>query len=677
MELHETNIKEIITRLSLDQKLALLTGKDGWTTVAVESLGIPSITVSDGPHGLRQVEQIVDGREVIRKAVCFPTSAAMAATWNPSLVCQVGKALGEECQANEVDILLGPGTNIKRTPLCGRNFEYFSEDPLLAGELAAAYIEGVQSTGVGTSLKHFATNNQETDRHQISTEVDIRALREIYLKPFEIAVKKARPWTVMCAYNRLHGIYCSENQFLLNDVLKEEWGFQGIVVSDWGAVYDRAKALKASLELEMPFKDRSVANLKEAYQNGEINNADIDTALERLLRIVFYAARNRQKRVKVYEADRHHTLAKQAALEAITLLKNETQALPVQKNQVKKLAVIGGLAENPVIQGGGSAHVQTDKVESPLFWIKELAGEEIQVDYFPAYMSGQPAIAELNQAIAGAQTADMALVFAGNRNGIESESYDRAAITLLPEMEQTIIKVAAQNPNTVVVIQAGSAVDMTAWIDKVKAVVFNWYAGQAGGSALAEILFGMANPCGKIAETFPLRLEDNPAYATYPGNGHASWYAEGIMVGYRYYDSYHKEVLFPFGHGLSYTNFDYRDLKIIPESAAENDEVTVSFMVRNSGKMPGKEIVQLYVRDRVCKVLRPDKELKGFKKVELQPGEEQPVEMKLDRTAFAYFNSSLNKWHVESGEFEIIVGASSRDIRLAGSVTIRGENDFS
>ena len=418
------DLTKVIADLSLSEKMALLTGKDGWNTVAIERLEIPSIAVSDGPHGLRKIESYENNKEVVNEAVCFPTSSAMAATWNRQLIHKIGQALGEECGAKEVDVLLGPGANIKRTPVCGRNFEYYSEDPLLAGELAAAYIEGVQSKGVGTSLKHFATNNQEFDRHQISTEVDARALREIYLKPFEIAVKKSQPWTVMCAYNRLNGLYCSENRFLLNDLLRDEWGFKGIVVSDWGAVHDRVKSLKASLELEMPFQNLSAEALLKAYEDGLITDDEIDSALKRLLTIILEAAQNRKKRPHTYDLNQHHSLAKEAALESITLLKNENGILPIQKAQIQRIAVFGQLAETAVIQGGGSAFVKPFKVDSPLEKIKELAGKDIIIDYQPVLIAKQPTVNRLNEAISASQQADMAILFVGNREGIESESYD-------------------------------------------------------------------------------------------------------------------------------------------------------------------------------------------------------------------------------------------------------------
>lgn len=693
------NIKEIISKITIEEKFSLLSGRTNWDTAPVERLGIPSISLSDGPHGVRKdfnaantvsedgtIKPTWDtdlagynGLSYAYKATCFPTASAMSATWNTEMVEEVGKALGEECAALNVDIILGPGTNIKRTPLCGRNFEYFSEDPYLSGELSAAYINGVQSKGIGTSLKHFAGNNQEFDRGDISSEIDIRTLREIYLRPFEIAIKKAKPWTVMCAYNRLNGIYCAENKFLLNDMLKEEFGFEGLVVSDWWAVKDRAKSLKGSLDLEMPVNDKSMTVLKTAYKKGEISDEEINSALERVLKIVFKASEGKSSRGKEYDATKHHELARRAASEAITLLKNEDEVLPVTKEKVKKIAVIGEFARQPIIQGGGSACLTPMEVDSALDRIIELAGTDIEVDFAAAYSvwAAFPGVERLGKAMELAADADVAIVFVGESQKVEAEAFDRFNIKLSPDMENIILRVAAQNPNTVVVIEAGSAIDMSAWIHKVKGVVFSWFGGEAVGSAIADILFGLTNPSGKLAETFPLKLEDTPAFGTYPGNGFAVSYTEGIMVGYRYYDSYEKEVLFPFGHGLSYTNFEYSDLKITPDTPLIADEVKVSFKVKNIGKVQGKETVQIYVNDKACRTLRPNKELKAFTKIDLQPGEEKQVEFTLNREAFEYFNVNLNSWYIESGNFQIQIGSSSRDIRLKGKVFIKGEKDFS
>ncbi|OPJ56180.1 beta-glucosidase [Clostridium oryzae] len=686
-------VNEIISKMTMQEKFILLTGKDNWSTVPMEQLGIPSIRVSDGPHGVRKVrdrsqeekkllEGVVTGvtwNEETLKGVCFPTASAIAATWNKDLARETGKALGKECVNLDIDVLLGPGTNIKRTPLCGRNFEYFSEDPLLAGELAAEYINGVQSQNVGTSLKHFAGNNQEFDRMNISSEIDERTMREIYLKPFEIAVKKAQPWTVMCAYNRFNGMYCSENKFLLDEVLKKEFGHKGIVVSDWWAVHDRAKALSASLELEMPFSDKSVGSLKNSYEKGEITDEEIDSAVERLLNFIFKAYDSRKKRDKSYDVEHQRKLAKEVALEAITLLKNEDNLLPINKGNVRNIAVIGDMAENPAIQGGGSSCVNAEHVVSPLEAIKDAAGADFNIEYSSAYRNWEHTseVNGLNTAMEIAGKSDITLLFVGDTSQIEGESFDRTSIKLPAIFEKVILNIAEQNPNTVVVVQAGSAIDMSAWIDKVKAVVFSWFTGEEGGSALADILFGKVSPSGKIAETFPLKLEDTPAYGTYPGNGYASWYSEGIMVGYRYYDTYKKPVLFPFGYGLSYTTFEYSGIKVSADNIKEDDKLTITLKIRNTGSYAAKEIVQLYVRDIVTKVIRPYKELKAFEKVYLEPNEEKEINFVLEKDAFAYYNTTLKKWFVESGDFEILVGSSSRDIKASKRVNIQAKKNFS
>ena len=662
------NIKETILELNIDEKLSLLTGINDWETFEIERLNIPSVFLANGPHGVIKQVKDQNGNVYLKNAVCFPTSSAMAATWNCDLIHQVGIALGEECRDLGVDIILGPGTNIKRMPICGRNFEYYSEDPVLAGELTAAYINGIQSVGVGACLKHFAANNQEFDRAQVSSEVDIRTLREIYLKPFEIAVKKAQPWSIMCGYNRLNGIYCSENKFLLNDLLREEWGYDGIVISDWGAVHDKVKSLKASLELEMPCNVTSVDILKQALASGDITEKEIDAILERLLKFINRISFARETEIVHYELEKHNKLAKNAALEAITLLKNQDHILPILSQKVKKLAIIGLFAKEPVIQGGGSASVQPNLIESPYECIKEIAGSEIEIDYSPAYLSWGDVVDGLNVAMQSASNADMAVLFVGNRTGIEGEGYDRANLKLSQGMENIILRISEQNPNTVVVVEAGSAMDMSAWIDKVKAVVFTWYGGQMMGSAIAEILFGLSNPCGKIAETFPVKIEDTPSYSTYPGNGYATWYSEGIMVGYRYYDTFKKEVSFPFGFGLSYTTFEYSNLKLTVNPQENN--VTVQFKLKNSGNMQGKEIVQLYIKEIDNQVLRPEKELKAFDKIDLKPNEEKDIIFVLSRDAFSYFNTSLNDWHVDGGRYDILIGSSSRDIRLTERVQI-------
>ncbi len=673
------NIREILSELTLQEKMDLLTGKDMWATVEIERLGIPSIRVSDGPHGVRKEYLDEYGEKKTHKAICFPTASALAATWNPELVYEAGKALANECAHLEVDVLLGPGTNIKRTPVCGRNFEYFSEDPLLAGELAAAYIKGVQELGISTCLKHFAANNQEVDRMCISSEVSERALREIYFKPFEIAIKKAHPWTIMCAYNRLNGVYCSENKWLLKDILREEFGFEGVVISDWWAVHDRAKALASSLELQMPYTEKSLQQLKSAYEKGEISEEQIDEALKGLLDFIFKIQQMKSKRQVAYNLENQRELAKQAACEAVILLKNEDNVLPIQKDKVKRIAVIGQYAEYPIIQGAGSACVNSEHIESAIDKIKELAGDTLEVAYNHGYSiwTCMPGSEVLGDAVMLANESDKAVIFVGNNEKIEAESFDRSTLKLTPDIENMILRIAEQNPETIVVIQAGSVIDMSSWIHKVKGVVFAGYAGQASGSAVAEILFGHVNPSGKTAETFPMCLEDTPAYPNYPGNGFATSYKEDLMVGYRHYDSINKQVLFPFGHGLSYTTFEYSDMRLSSEDIKAGETINVTVKIRNTGDREGKETVQLYVRDVVSRVIRPFKELKGFSKLHLAPNEEKEVRFVLGKEAFSYYNTCLKKWHIESGVFEILVGASSRDIRESKKVRVTNPSDFS
>ncbi len=689
------NIDETISAMSLDEKLSILTGQDAWSTVPVDRLGVDSVTVSDGPHGLRKVKQ--DKPVLVQyEAVAFPTYSALAATWNPDLAYSMGKAIAGECIEHDVDIILGPGTNIKRTPQCGRNFEYFSEDPYISGKFSTFFINGVQSRGIGTSLKHFALNNQEADRFHISSEVDDRTLREIYLFAFEEAVKKAKPYTVMCAYNKYNGVHCSRNKKLLNDILRKEWGFDGIVVSDWDSVHDRTESLKASLELEMPFSPHSKGKLKEDYDNGLLSMTEIDRGVKGILKLVNKVSESFNLRAReVDDTDSRFALSEDIAREAVTLLKNEDYILPVTNAKYKKVAVIGGFAKKPVIQGGGSAHVTPVKVVSPYDGIMKIATEEnIEITYGRAYNPDNWAyindIFDGNESITIASTADMVLLFVGESDKVETEGVDRPGIRLHAEMERFINQIAAVNDNVVVILQTGSAVDVSAFEANVKGIVWQGYLGGGCGNAIAEVLFGRISPSGKLAETFPMRIEDTPAYSEngemYPGNGLAAWYKEGIFVGYRHYDKYNKPVRYPFGHGLSYGNFVYTDLKVellnvnektpLSDTYDENGRVrdtinvAVSFKLRNAGFMTAKETVQVYVRDVVSNVLRPEKELKGFKKVELKQGEEIEVRIVLGNRAFSYYSTALNGWVIESGAFDIMVGASSRNIILKQRIVL-------
>ncbi|WP_229776853.1 glycoside hydrolase family 3 C-terminal domain-containing protein [Alicyclobacillus cellulosilyticus] len=664
----EEQIRSWIAAMTLEEKAGLCSGLDFWRTKPVERLGIPSILMTDGPHGLRKQREGGGLMDSV-PATCFPSGAALACSWDRELLQEVGKAIGEECQAEGVSILLGPAVNIKRSPLCGRNFEYFSEDPLLASELALSHIRGVQSQGVGTSIKHFAANNQEHRRLSVDAVVDERTLREIYLASFETAVRHGQPWTVMCAYNRVNGTYCAENVFLLRRVLREDWGFTGFVVSDWGAVDERVPALEAGLDLEMPGNggvgDRKIV---AAVQAGKLPESVLNEAVARILRVVLRAVANR-KEGATYDVAVHHQLARRAARESMVLLKNEGDILPLRRGGT--IAVIGAFARSPRYQGGGSSHVHPTRLDIPYEEIVKAAGPDARVLYAPGYSLDADDVdpALLDEARAVAAAADVAVVFAGLPERYESEGYDRPHMRMPENHVRLIEAVAEVQPRTVVVLANGAPVEMP-WLDRVRGLIECYLGGQAMGGAIADILFGVANPCGKLAETFPVRLSHNPSYLNFPGEGDRVEYREGLFVGYRYYDAKGIEPLFPFGYGLSYTTFAYVSMTVDKTSLRDDDTLHVTVTVKNTGSRTGKEIIQLYVRDVVSSVIRPEKELKGFAKVELAPGEEKSVTLVLDKRAFAYWDVARQDWMVESGEFDILVGPSSRDIALAQRVYV-------
>lgn len=659
-------VKEILSQLTLEEKAGLCSGEDFWHLKSIQRLGLPGVMVCDGPHGLRKQASEADhlGLKLSVPAVCFPAASATACSFDTGLLKEMGAALGQMCQAEDVSVLLGPAVNIKRSPLCGRNFEYFSEDPCLAGEMAAAHIRGVQSQNVGTSLKHFAANNQEYRRMTSSSQVDERTLREIYFPAFERAVKKAQPWTVMCSYNRINGEFASENKWLLTDVLRDEWGFEGYVMTDWGACNDRVKGLKAGLELEMPasggVNDREIVR---AVREGRLDEAVLDRAVERILNITLRYLQNHKP--TVCDLDAQNQLARKVARESMVLLKNQG-ALPIAKEQ--KVAFIGAFAKTPRYQGGGSSHINATKVTGAL----EAAQGRFNVTYAPGYSLERetPDPALIEEAVSAAKAADVAVVFAGLPDAFESEGYDRAHMRMPQSHNALIEAVAAAQPNTVVVLYNGSPVE-TPWIDQVNALLEGYLGGQAVGAATVDLLFGDYSPCGKLAETFPLRLEDNPSYLNFPGVKDTVEYREGVFVGYRYYDSKKMPVRFPFGFGLSYTQFAYSNLCLSADALGPDDTLTCRLKVKNTGSRPGKEIVQLYVRDCTGAALRPDKELRGFAKVALQPGEEKEVALTLDMRAFAFYDVESHAWRAADGTFEILVGASSRDIRLSGAVTFQ------
>ncbi|WP_069999524.1 beta-glucosidase [Cellulosilyticum sp. I15G10I2] len=665
------DIKKIIQEMTLEEKASLCSGLDFWHTKAVERLGIPKIMVTDGPHGLRKQAEAADhlGFNESVKATCFPSGVTLASSWDRDLLHKVGTALGEECQAENVAVLLGPAANIKRSPLCGRNFEYFSEDPYLSSEMASSHIKGVQSQGVGTSLKHFAVNNQEHRRLSVDAVLDERTLREIYLASFEGAVKVAQPWTVMCAYNKVNGDYCSQNEYLLRTILKDEWGHEGFVMSDWGAVDERAQGLSAGLELEMP-SSNGVNDLKivKAVQEGTLPESILDESVERLLKIIFKAVDSKKENAS-YDKCTHHELARQVARECMVLLKNEDNILPLKKES--QLAIIGAFAKKPRFQGGGSSHINPTQVDSAFLKLVEAAGHTASLSYAEGFSLTSDAIDAglFEEALKIAALADTAVIFAGLPDHYESEGYDRTHLRIPENQVRLIEEVAKVQKNIVVVLSNGSPIEMP-WIDSVKGVLEAYIAGQASGAAIADLLFGDANPCGKLAETFPKKLSDTPCFLNFPGEGDTVAYKEGLFVGYRYYDTKELAPLFPFGHGLSYTTFEYSDIKLDKETMQDHDTLTVNVSLANTGTASGKEVVQLYVRDIASSVIRPIKELRAFEKVSLEPGETKTVSFVLSKRAFAYYNTAIKDWHIESGDFEILAGSSSQDIRLKATVYV-------
>ena len=685
---HVLDVKKLVNELTLEEKASLCSGADFWHTKAIDRLNIPAAMVSDGPHGIRKQESLADHMGVAEsiKAIGFPTASAMACSFDRDLLHKIGDALGEECVAEDLAVLLGPGINMKRSPICGRNFEYYSEDPVVAGELGAAFVNGVQEHGVGTSLKHFAANNQEWRRMSISAEIDERTLREIYLAAFETVVKKAQPWTIMCSYNRINGVYSCENDWLLNKVLRDEWGFEGLVMTDWGAMDERVPSLKAGLDLEMPDCHGETDKLiVKAVQSGELEEPVLDTAVERILTMVdkYLTARKGIDPASMvhplpssvergYDVAAHHALARTTAEQSAVLLKNE-DILPLQKD--KKIAFIGEFAKVPRIQGGGSSHINNTSVESAL----DAAGDS--VSYAQGFHIDEETTDEtlLQEAITLAKESDVAVIFAGLPDSFESEGFDRTHLNMPANQNELIARISEVQPNVVVVLHSGSPIAMP-WLDKVAGVLQMYLAGQASGGAAVNLLFGDATPCGKLAETFPLHLEDNPSYLNFPGNREKVCYQEGVFIGYRYYDKKKMDVLFPFGYGLSYTDFTYSNMKVTVngKNAAdvdvikETDEIVVSADITNTGNCDGAEIVQLYIKNPVVYEIRPEKELRDFAKVFLKAGETKTVTFMLNARAFSYYETRIHDWYAESGDYEILLASSSRDIRLQYTVSITG-----
>ena len=664
----ESEATALVARMSIDEKASLMSGSSFWHLQPLAQYDLPPIMVSDGPHGLRKQGNQADhmGLTASVPATCFPTAVTLASSWDRTLIAEVGKAIGRECQAEGVSVLLAPGVNIKRSPLCGRNFEYYSEDPFMAGEMAAAFIGGVQSTGTGTSLKHFAVNNQEAQRMVVDTLVDRRTLFEIYLPAFEAAVTQAQPWTVMCAYNRLNGIYCSEHEELLTGILRDRWGFKGLVVTDWGAVNERPRGIAAGLELEMPssggVNDRLVA---AQVKDGGFDEAHLDRAAGRATQMILASKNNATPHAVDFDA--HHSLARKAAAEGAVLLKNNA-ILPLSED--KSVALIGAFAHSPRFQGAGSSQVNAAQLDKPLDAFVARLGDA-NVTYaqgFDAEFSeaDKELIAE---AVAAAERSDIAVIMAGLPPLFEAEGFDRKHLRQPAQIESLIAAVAAVNQNTVVVLSNGAPIEMQ-WLEHVPAVLEIYLAGQAGAHALVDLLYGDVNPSGKLAETFPMALADCPAQENFANHKRQLVYREGLNIGYRHFTSHDVPVLFPFGHGLSYTQFSYSDPALLADWSENTETLEVAVTVTNSGDKAGAEVVQLYVRDVEATAYRPDRELKAFQKISLAAGESRQVQFTLNKRAFAYFDVTQDDWDVEPGAFEILFAASCTDIRQTLTINL-------
>lgn len=678
---------EIVGKMSLEQKATFVSGYDYWHLEEAPELGLPKICITDGPHGLRKAK----GKDYVPEegeakssggiglgnsvpTTCFPPAATSSCSWDDDLLFEEGAAMGEECLKEKVSVILGPGTNIKRAPTCGRNFEYFSEDPLLAGKCSAAIINGVQSKGVGTSLKHFACNSQEAFRMVLNEVIDERTMREIYFPAFEIAVKEAQPWTIMNSYNRINGVYASQNEWMQQQVLRKEWGFKGLIVTDWGASVDRVDGVKAGTDLEMPTSGKlNAKKIVTAVNDGTLEESILDERVDAVVDLILKSKPALEK-THTYDKKAHHKIAQKIAEGSMVLLKNDDSILPLQAGQ--KVAVIGEMAKAPRFQGAGSSVINPTMLSNAYDELVELG---VDVTYAQGYyktagtkkeQKTRMTEAQLTaEAVNAAKNADVAIVFAGLTEDFEGEGYDRETINMPPNHNKLISDVAAANPNTVVVLAGGSVVLMP-WLSEVKGLLNSGLGGQAGGAAVANILTGKVNPSGKTSETYPVSFEANPTFGNYPGGPVTSEHKESVYIGYRYYDSANEDVVFPFGYGLSYTTFEYSDIKLSADSIKDTDTLTVSFKIKNTGSVAGAEIAQVYVADKESTIFRPAKELKGYKKVFLNAGEEKEVSVELSKRAFAFYNVKIGDWCVESGDFDIMVAASSRDVKLTATVNV-------
>ncbi len=654
------DVATTLAQLSTEEKVRLLCGKDAWHLHGKERLGIPAITLTDGPHGVRLSEsQALDDSAL--PATVFPVEAAMAASWNPELLEQVAAAIGEECQSMDVGILLGPGVNGKRTPLGGRNFEYFSEDPFLSGAMASAFVRGIQSRGVGACLKHFAGNEQETRRFLVNAEIDERTLQELYIEPFAKVIRENPPWTMMGAYNAVNGVHACQSADLLQRILRDQLGYDGLVMSDWVAVKDKAASHINGLDLEMPGPGERDAELHTALADGRLSEAELDQRVTRVLTLIKQVLDN--NRTVTVEWPAHHELATQLAVESMVLLKNEASQLPLIPQQ--RIAVIGDFARHPRFQGGGSSHMTPHQLSTALGAIKQRA----EVIFAEGYTETQVTQEQLDAAVSAATGADRVVLLTGTTDSMESEGFDRADMKLAPDHLMLISAIADANPNVTLVLHTGSAIETRQFEHQIPAMLQAWLSGEGGGEALARVLFGEANPSGKLSETFPVRLEHNPTFETFPGTKATVAYQEGLFTGYRYYDTKALPVQYPFGHGLSYSQFTLGDLTYHPEARQ------VSFNITNQGPAEGAEVVQLYIHDEASTYRRPVHELKAFRKVRLVPGEKRTVTLQLDAHAFAYYVPHLKKFAEETGRFELRLGFSSRDIRQTRWVTVESDTD--
>ena len=656
----KNNINEILNSLTFEEKVSLITGAGSMSTAGVDRLGLKSKKLADGPHGVRADSE--------KNCTAFPSLCLVGSTWDVELAEKMGEALAKDCIRHNIDMLLGPGVNIKRQILCGRNFEYISEDPVLAGEIAAAYINGLQSLGVAASLKHFAANNQEKYRSTTSVDADIRTLMEIYLKAFEIAIKKSSPASVMCAYNKLHSIWCSENRFLLTEVLRDMWGYEGFVVSDWGAVHNPAKAFKAGLDLQMPQNEDIYKEIKEAIENGEITEDEIDTAVKR---VIHFLLEKREQSIE-YNRDEQHQIAREVAAAGTVLLKNAENTLPLTSEKYKKIAVVGEFANNPLINGQGSAevNVKDQYIDSPCAELKKILGDSVDVNYIEMYQrsafSHERLWSKKYEFCSFIEDCDAVVVFIGTMESEDTEQLDRRTAEFNPNYEMFVNYAVESGKKVIVVMQSGSAMILGEWKNKVHAIVQMWLGGEGAGGAIADILCGEMNPSGKLSETFPTKLRED---LSYPGNEYTAKYPEGVFVGYRYYDAHPEEIVYPFGHGLSYTEFEYSNLEVVQKDS----EIHISLQLENTGSRKGAEVVQLYIGDPIATVERPIKELKAFDKVLLEVGEKKKVTFTVSLRDLGYYNVLLKDWITEPGEYIIYIGSSSRDIRIEKPIYVKND----